>query len=230
MTKSRNILPPRTRWTDEQLALLRELYPHEPTAFVAGRIGRSIRSTYEKALAIGLRKTPEFLRSGRAGRLDGIKGMPTRFKPGQQPWNAGLKGWQAGGRSAETQFKKGMKPQTWHPIGHERITDDGYLQRKMNDTGVTRRDYVNVHWLVWFEAGREIPPGHILVFRDGNRQNIVLENLELITRQENMRRNTVHNLPKPLAELVQLRGALQRKINRLTNTNAKDHENHAHSE
>ena len=92
------------------------------------------------------------------------------------------------------------------PIGHERVTHEGYLQRKMADTGVTRRDYVNVHHLIWREAGNDIPPGHILIFRDGNKANFALENLELITRKENMRRNSVHNLPKELAELCQLKG------------------------
>ena len=76
----------------------------------------------------------------------------------------------------------------------------------MADTGVTRRDYVNVHHLIWREAGNDIPPGHILIFRDGNKANFALENLELITRKENMRRNSVHNLPKELAELCQLKG------------------------
>ena len=63
------------------------------------------------------------------------------------------------------------------------VLPEGYLQRKMADTGVTRRDYVNVHHLIWREAGNDIPPGHILIFRDGNKANFALENLELITRK-----------------------------------------------
>ena len=41
-----------------------------------------------------------------------------------------------------------------------------------------------------------------------------LENLQLVTRAELMRRNTIHNYPAPIPQLVQLRGALTRKIRR----------------
>ena len=43
------------------------------------------------------------------------------------------------------------------------------LERKLTDTGVTRRDFVCIHHIIWREAGREIPPGHALVFKDGNK-------------------------------------------------------------
>jgi hypothetical protein len=51
---------------------------------------------------------------------------------------------------------------------------------------------------------------------------ITLDRLELLTMRENMARNTVHNLPPEVASLVQLRGALVRRINRLTNSTQED--------
>ncbi len=45
-------------------------------------------------------------------------------------------------------------------------------------------------------------------------EHITLDRLECITRRENMARNTVHNLPKELARLVQLQGAVKRQINK----------------
>ena len=146
-------------------------------------------------------------------------GNKTSFKPGNKPWNAGLKGWDSGGRSAETRFKKGNKPHQWKPIGHERITDEGYLQRKVADTGQSKRDYVNVHWLLWIEHHGEIPEGMIIVFKDRNPQNIVIDNLECISRSENMRRNTVHRLPKEVVLAAQLVGAINRKLNRYQREN-----------
>ena len=51
--------------------------------------------------------------------------------------------------------------------------------------------------------------------RRGPRFRITPDVVECISRRENMLRNSVHTrLPKPLASLVQLRGALQRQINR----------------
>lgn len=205
---------PSNLWTPADIEQLRALYPHRPTRELAVLFGRNSRSVYDKANQLRLKKTREFLASGLAGRLDGVRGMPTRFKPGQSAWNSGLKGWQSGGRSAETQFKPGQKPHTWRPIGHERITDEGYLQRKLTDTGHTRRDYVNVHWLLWIEHHGPIPPGMLIIFKDRNPRHIAIDNLECISRSENMRRNTLHRLPKEVAQAIQLVGAINRKLNR----------------
>jgi hypothetical protein len=203
------------QWTARDIDLLRQRYPHEPTAALAADLGRSVRAIYEKAYALGLKKTQEFLASGLAGRLDGVRGGATRFKPGHSTWNKGIK-FAAGGRSGETQFKKGSKPPNWQPVGAERLSKEGYLQRKLTDTGYPPRDWVPVHHIIWREAGRDIPQGYRLIFTNGDKTDIRLDNLQLISLADNMRRNSYHNLPKPLAQLVQLRGALNRKINKLT--------------
>ena len=113
-----------------------------------------------------------------------------------------------------TQFKKGQKPHTWKPIGTERLSKEGYLQRKVADTGYPPRDWVGVHILLWREHHGEIPAGHIIKFKDGNKQNIAIENLECISQADNMRRNSFHNYPKEVAQLIQLRSAVQRQINK----------------
>ena len=61
----------------------------------------------------------------------------------------------------------------------------------------------------WTDAERAIPGR-----KTTDPALITLDALELVTRAELMARNTVQNLPKPLAQLVQLRGALKRQITR----------------
>lgn len=203
-------------WTEEERHLLAVLYPDTPTDEIAKRMGLGIRKIYAQADRLGLKKSAEYLAGPYAQRLSSAvrKGSEkTQFKPGHKTWNKGIH-FVSGGRSVDTQFKPGQKPHTRNPIGHERISKDGYLQRKVSDTGITRRDYVAVHHLVWIEAGLEIPKGFALIFKDGNKKNIVLENLELITRADLMRRNSVHNYPKEIAQLCQLRGAINRQINK----------------
>ena len=73
------------------------------------------------------------------------------------------------------------------PIGAKSIRHD-YLMRKIQDTGNYVKDWRPAHHLVWLEAGREIPPGYRLCFKDGDRTNINLENLELLTVSENMKK------------------------------------------
>jgi hypothetical protein len=194
--------------------MMRAEYPHMKTASVATKLGRTERQVYNKAIALGLKKSPEYLASPEACRLragDNV-GAKTRFRKGLAPWNKGAS-FVAGGRSPETRFKPGHVPHTWKPIGSERISKDGYLVRKVSDTGIKRDDWKLVHVHVWEQRNGAVPKGFALVFKDGDRKNAVIENLELVSRMELMRRNTVHRLPKEIAELAQLRGALNRQIN-----------------
>ena len=72
---------------------------------------------------------------------------------------------------------------------------------------------------MWERAHGAIPAGHAVVFRPGrfttNPDAITEDGLELVTRAELMRRNTIHNYPPELARLVQLKGAITRQVNRI---------------
>ena len=208
----------RTFWTAEQITVLSERYPHVKSEVIAQEIGRSVRSVYQKALALGLKKSPEFLQSGLAGRLDGVRGGKTRFQKGHRTWNAGMKGWQAQGVQA-TQFKPGSMPHDTQPIGSYRLDKDGTLQRKIsNAKGNNSKRWRGVHELVWVEANGPVPAGHIVVFKPGMRTNILeeitLQRVECISFAENMQRNTRHRLPKEINEVIHLRAVLSRQINK----------------
>jgi hypothetical protein len=201
-------------WTPAQEQLLRRMYPDTPTAEIARRIGVSVRSVYSKAHALGLRKTPEFFASAESGRMQpGSRlGEKTRFRKGGLSWNKGLKGWCVGGRSVETRFKPGNRPHTWQPIGTERITKDGYRQRKMTETGYPPRDWVMVHRIVWEAHHGPIPKGRVVVFHNGDRQDCRIENLELISRKELAQRNSIHRFPPALREVIHIKKGLTRRI------------------
>lgn len=195
------------KWTPEEDATLRTLY--ETTEASARQIAEVMDRTKAaikgRANILGLRKPAEQHNKG-------------RFEKGHATWNKGVR-FVAGGRSAETRFKPGSRPHTWHPVGHERVTKDGYIQRKMTDTGTTRHDYIGLHILLWREHHGEVPQGHVVVFRNGDKTAIRIDNLECITRQELMRRNSYHtNYPPELRQLVQLRGAVTRQINKRKET------------
>jgi hypothetical protein len=215
MTKSRGIRPPRALWSDDDLAWLLTLYPDLSTVIVADALGRRPTQINAMASNLGLHKTPEYLASPDACRLrrgDNI-GAAYRFKPGQAVWNKGMKGLYIEGCQA-TQFKPGQKPGNWMPIGSHRLSKEGYKQRKMTDTGYPPHDWVAVHILLWVEHNGPVPPGHRIAFKDRNKQNIVIENLECVSTAEMMKRNTRHNLPKPLNDLIALRAAVNRQINK----------------
>ena len=205
----------RHRWTAAELDTLRRLYPVEPARIIAEQLGLPIKKVYSKAHTLGLNKPGEWMaeRSRRLMEDPNHPGRRTWFKAGAEPHNKG-KPHPARGRAVETQFKKGMRPHTWQPIGHTRETKDGYLQRKVSDTRCTRRDYVGIHHLVWRMHGRDIPPLHALCFIDSNKRNFDINNLELVPRAELMRRNSVHRHGPEVARAYQLIGAVRRQINR----------------
>ena len=129
---------------------------------------------------------------------------------------------------SETQFKPGQRGSRWMPIGATRVID-GYLYTKVNDIRSTKAgpgfipysvNWKPTHVLLWEKDRGAIPKGHALKFINGCRTDIRIENISCISRRELMARNTVHNLPKPLADAIQLLGALKRRIRKAT----KDHD------
>lgn len=230
MTRSRNILPKRMKWTPEMDADLRRIYPAMDTASVAERMWLRVGQVSSRAFILRLLKSREYMASERPGQMKpGHAGNATSFTAGNTPWNKGAS-FEAGGRSIETQFKPGQRSGRatvlWRPIGSLRLTHDGTLQRKVTDTGNTARDYVSVHKLVWESAHGPAPPGHIVVFKPGMRtadlEQITLDRLELVSRAENMRRNSRHvRYPPELNSLLHVKASLTRKINSLTKGKAK---------
>ena len=227
MTKSRNVNAPKTAWTADMVEVVLARFPHEKTSRLASDLGVSVFATCNKAYALKLRKTPEFLASADAGRL--IKGsnvgMDGRFKAGHTPANKGVKGISHPGM-IPTQFKPGRTPHNWLPIGSERLSKEGYLQRKMTDTGYPPRYWVSVHTLLWREHHGDVPDGHVIVFKDCNKKIIEIGNLECVSRTDMMRRNSLHNYPKEIVQVIHLRGAINKKINRRAKHETQDHTAH----
>lgn len=217
----------RRPWTSAEDAIVVAQYPHEPTLTIASLLGRSLRSVYQRAAKLGLTKSAAYLQSPSASRLrrgDNV-GAAFRFPKGNVPYNKGLRrpGW-GPGRMKETQFKPGQPGSRWMPVGSTRLVD-GYLYTKVGDVRTTKagvgfvpwtRNWKLTHHVLWEKHRGPIPAGHALVFLNGDRRDIRLENLELIPRGQLMARNTVHNLPKPLATTIQLLGVLKRQIRKRT--------------
>jgi hypothetical protein len=210
-------------WTEQEDAILRAAYPDTPTAALAATLGVSVRSLYGRAIRLGLRKSAAYLSGPHACRLrrsDGI-GERNRFAPGMTPWNKGVH-FVAGGRSGETRFKPGRPAsaaRNYRPIGSLRLSKDGILERKVTDDPAVypARRWVAEHRLVWEAAHGLVPAGHLVRFKRGMRTvepgEITLDRLELVSRAENMARNSVQNYGHEVARAVQLLGALNRKIN-----------------
>ena len=214
-------------WTDEHVNTLRQLYPDYPADIVAKVIGCAVGSVHRTAARLGIRKSDAFKASDMSGRIQRGKQHPamvaSQFKKGLTPWNKGAN-YMPGGRSVETRFKKGRKPEearNYLPIGSVRVNADGYLERKLSDDPsiMPARRWVAVHRLVWEAKHGPIPDGHIIVFKPGMRTaveaDITADRLECISRADNARRNHPAAKSPELFRLVQLKGAITRQVNRI---------------
>jgi hypothetical protein len=184
---------------------------------------RPEHSIYGKAHALGLKRSDAYLASEHACRLrrENNPGVGSRFRKGETSWNKGIS-YVAGGRSAETRFSPGTMPHNHVPVGTERVTDDGIRQRKVRDDGPAYRRWKSVHAITWEQAYGPIPPGHLVVFRDRNPKHIELDNLELVSRAENMRRNTIHRYPPELKSTIRQLAKLKRAISEASHEKQND--------
>jgi len=185
---------------------------------VAAILGRSTSSVYAAADRLGLKKSEAYLASPAACRLrrgDNV-GAAFRFKPGHVPANKGARrpGWSRG-RMRETQFKKGQQSANYLPIGTQRVDSDGYLRQKIAD-GLggfgNGKVWAFVHRQAWEAAHGPIPKGYRLWWKDGDRMNCALENLELLSGKEHMARTTIHNYPPELKAAIRLAASLDKTI------------------
>ena len=185
----------RCNWTLEQTELLIEYYPHRSTKEVAFITGKSISQCYAKAFALQLHKTPEYLATADSGRLKHSR-VESQFSQGHTPWNKGMKGLDIGGK--ETQFKKGHVPHNHKSVASERIDEDGYTYIKIDEP----RKWVLKHRHIYEQHHGKLEPHMVVTFRDRNISNFEIENLEAITKVENMQRNTITKYPQPIQSAV----------------------------
>lgn len=110
----------------------------------------------------------------------GIKGG--QFQKGHTPINKGLK-WndympkESQEKAKKTWFYKGQKSINKRPVGSERINVDGYIEIKVADPNKWKLK----HRVIWEETHGEIPKGNKIIFLDGNKLNLDINNLMCVT-------------------------------------------------
>ena len=126
-------------------------------------------------------------------------GRTGRFEKGRVPFNKGTKGLTS---ANSTSFKKGNVPHTYLPIGSESVTRDGYTIVKVSDEGTRNQQWRPKHRLIWEKHHGPVPDGHAIVFGDGDKTNLSIDNLILVTRAQLSVMNT-KKLIKNDVELTQ---------------------------
>lgn len=181
--------------------MLVELYRTLSAGQIAGRVGRSRPAVKNRVNQLGLKKPEGATNAG-------------SFLPGKPAWNKGMKGISLGGEAGwfKPGHRAGRAEELYQPIGTERISRDGYRQRKVNDDMPLHKRWRGVHLIEWEAVNGPLPEGRVITFRNGDKTDCRLENLVCIHRRELMQRNTVHNYPPELRQVIRLKGAISRRI------------------
>lgn len=212
------------KWTDEEKRIVREMYPDHSAREIAQMLGKTASGVWQQAQSMGVRTSKE--RIAEAGRrlARNPNSMAARFKKGHVPDCKGKKmPPEVYEKMRRTMFKKGNTPGNHRPIGSERVNVDGYVEVKVAEPRTWRLK----HRVVWEEANGPIPAGCNVQFKNGNTQDVRLENLFLISRAEQLRdRNSIHaRYPEEIKELMRLKGSIKRQIteyNKKRNDNGKE--------
>ena len=202
-------------WPPEKVEKLVRLYPDHSNKEIAEALDTSESAIQHRAHCLKLKKDKEWMRK---------MASKSCFKKGAVPFNKGKK-WdeymseESQRKSSRTCFKKGQTPANHKPVGWERKTVEGYWEVKVQEPDVFKAK----HRILWEKHYGPIPKGINIVFVDGNKENICIENLraETVTEKFNRCCNLHRRMPPELRKLMQLKGALKRQINKSIETNHK---------
>lgn len=193
-------------YTAEEDALIRELYPRTRAREIAVLIGRSEKSVVGHANSLGIKKDKDFMMEcSKAGH----------FSKGHTPMNKGKK-WdeymtkEQQERARATTFKKGIVPHNHVEVGTEAKTTDGYWKVKVAEPN----KWEFMHIQLWERHHGKVPKGMLIYFKDGNRDNVTIENLAMTDRAGHGSR-VIDNRPLELKQLYQMKGALKRQLNKI---------------
>lgn len=202
-------------WSQKNINLLLELYPNTNNKEIAAIMKISYSSVVNKAYYMRLKKSKEYLSSLPTEQLK-IKGAKFHFKIGASPVNKGKK-WKdfmskEGMRnSRKTTFKKGNVPHNTKKDNEISIRKDkgGRIYKFIR---IKSGKWIPLHVHNWQKQYGSIPKGKIVVFKNKNTDDCSVDKLELITKEENMRRNTIQRYPEEIKSTIKLISKLKKTI------------------
>lgn len=178
-----------------------ELYPNMSNPDIAETLGLTLNQVRHLSVKLKLKKSDEF-RKEYFKKL--AENTQHRFKKGQTAWNKGTKGVMKNG--IETQFKKGQTPHNVKPIG--------YISKSKSFLTIkTENGFKQLHRHIWEQHYGEVPAKKFVTFKDGNKRNFAIDNLELIDWHHHMLKNHTCKLPKELQEVINIKKQITRIIN-----------------
>lgn len=194
------------KWSDEEKEYLKEITPGRHYTEIHEMMNDKFEYEFRLSQVIGAIK-----------RYNLLTGFDGKFEKGRIPFNKGTRGYM---RWNKTSFKTGNIPKNKKEVGSERINVDGYHEIKVAEPNKWRFKH-----RVMYERYHDIKlnPNQVVIFADGDKNNLSETNLVLITRKQLLIMNT-NKLIKKDAESTKVGvniARLTEKINEVTNRGEK---------
>lgn len=199
----------KTNFTQKEDDFIKENYldiPVKTLGIMIGRSGRGVNDALKRMnLVIPQKLAAERKRMG-------------MYRKGSIPANKGKKQTEymsaaAIEKTKATRFQKGHLPHNSEGINnldiHIRKDSRGIKYKWIR---IKLGEWVALQVYNWEKKFGPVPKGYILRFYDGDTMNCEPDNLELITRQEHMDKNTIHRYPTEIKETIRLISKINRKL------------------
>jgi len=204
------------RFTPFEDQFIRDTYLFFTLNELSRLLGRAIGSIHGRINTLGLIIPDEIKKERHAkGIMAGLQGgVRFRFPKGHVPANKGKKmSSEAKRKIQHTFFTKGHKPKNT-------LYDNAITIRK--DTRGIPQKHIRLSDGVWEYLSRHtyrrhhgsITPGMVVAFRDQNTMNCEVDNLYLLSRKDNMLRNSIARYPDDLKSVMFTISKLTKQIKR----------------
>jgi hypothetical protein len=117
-------------------------------------------------------------------------GRTAHFKKGVPSWAKGTRGVL---KANSGSFKEGQHAHNHVPVGSERIVKGGYTEVKTAEP----HTWIGKNRITWEESHGTIPKNHNIRFRDGNPENLTIDNLFMVNKSEHQILNAMKFIEQP---------------------------------
>lgn len=163
------------KWTEEQKQFIYENYK--------GIGNKELTDMFNKKFGTNIVNQIKYFK--RNHKLD--SGLNGQFIKGHKTFNKGKK-WdeympkQSQINCKKTTFKKGNIPPNHRQVGEERTNVDGYIEIKVSEPN----KWELKHRYIYKKHYGSIPKGYKVIFLDGNKTNLNINNLKAISSHEEL--------------------------------------------
>ena len=193
-------------FTEEELEIIRKLYPNTPNKVIATMMPHSFTSISKKAHTMGLKKSKEHIsNNGRAiaiaqwnNLIENNLQLSSNFKKGHVPWCKGQKLSSEHIAKLTGVFKKGNVPHNMKEIGSTRFIND-YTEIK-----VRYHKWISLARYNWEQVHGPVPSDMCVFKIDQDKYNDDISNLCLVSRKDLAMLNRNHAKLSPELKEVQI--------------------------